>query len=157
MKLRPKPEPSPAPPPEHGAPAISAGIGAPVRRREDARLVTGRGRYADDLALPRQAHAAMVRSPHAHAHLRGIDTAPALAVPGVLAVLTGRDLIADGLAAVPNKTFSWHPAEIPLINTDRTPPFSAPDFPLPPDKTRFVGEPVAMVVADTLAVAKDGA
>lgn len=118
--------------------------------------MTGRGRYTDDLALPRQAYAAMVRSPHAHAELRAIDATAALTTPGVLAVLTGRDLLEDGLAAVPNKTFSWHPAEVPLINTDGSPPFNAPDFPLPHDRARFVGEPVAMVVAETHAAARDG-
>ena len=99
----------------------------------------------------------MVRSPHAHARIRSIDTAAALAVPGVLAVLTGTDWVADGLKPIPNKTFSWHPAEIPLINTDGSPPFNAPDFPLPLDKARFVGEAVAMVVAETVGAAKDGA
>ncbi len=139
------------------APAASTRIGEPVRRREDLRLVAGRGCYTDDLALPRQAYAAMVRSPYAHAVLGAIDASQALAVPGVLAVLTGRDLVADGLKAVPNKTFSWHPAEVPLINTDGTPAYNAPDFPLPHDKARFVGEAVAMVVAETMTAAKDGA
>ncbi len=75
----------------------------------------------------------------------------------MIAVLTGRDLLADGLKPIPLKTFSWHPAEIPLHNTDGSPPFTAPDFPLPHDKARFVGEAVAMVVAETVAAAKDGA
>jgi aerobic carbon-monoxide dehydrogenase large subunit len=139
------------------APATSARIGEPVRRREDLRLITGRGSYTDDLSLPNQAYAAMVRSPHAHAIIRTIDTSAALAVPGVIAVLTGRDWRSDGLQPIPNKTFSWHPAEIPLINTDGSPPFNAQDFPLPDDKARFVGEAIAMVVAETLAAAKDGA
>jgi aerobic carbon-monoxide dehydrogenase large subunit len=139
------------------APASSARIGEPVRRREDVRLVTGRGCYTDDLSLPNQAHAAMVRSPHAHAIIRTIDTSAALAVPGVIAVLTGHDWRGDGLQPIPHKTFSWHPAEIPLINTDGSPAFNAQDFPLPDDKARFVGEAIAMVVAETLAAAKDGA
>ena len=121
-------------------PANSTRIGQPVRRREDLRLITGQGHYTDDLSLPGQAYAAMVRSPHAHAIIRSIDKAAALAVPGVIAVLTGEDWVADGLKPIPNKTFSWHPAEIPLINTDGSPPFNAPDFPLPHDKARFVGE-----------------
>jgi carbon-monoxide dehydrogenase large subunit len=137
--------------------ATGTGIGQPVRRREDLRLVTGQGRYADDMALPGQAHAAIVRSPHAHAVIRSIDTQPARAVPGVIAVLTGRDWLADGLKSTPIKTFSWHPAEMPLINTDGSPPFTAPDFPLPNDKARFVGEALAIVVAETIAAAKDGA
>jgi aerobic carbon-monoxide dehydrogenase large subunit len=139
------------------APVTSHRIGAPVRRREDLRLVTGKGCYTDDQSLPGQAYAAMVRSPHAHAVIRAIDTSVALAVPGVIAVLTGEDWRKDGLQAVPNKTFSWHPAEIPLINTDGSPPFNAPDYPLPADKARFVGEPIAMVVAETIVAAKDGA
>jgi aerobic carbon-monoxide dehydrogenase large subunit len=138
-------------------PPTSTGIGQPVRRREDLRLVTGQGRYTDDLALPGQVYAAMVRSPHAHAQIRSIDKTDALAVPGVIAVLTGRDWLADGMKPAPVKTFSWHPAEIPLINTDGSPPFTAPDFPLPHDKARFAGEALAIVVAETVAAARDGA
>ena len=79
-------------------------------------------------------------------------------MPGVIAVLTGKDWIADGMKAVPNKTFSWHPAEMPLRQHRRlADPFNAPDFPLPYDKARFVGEPLVMVVGETLAAAKDGA
>lgn len=136
--------------------ATGTGIGQPVRRREDLRLITGKGRYTDDLNLPGQVYAAMLRSPHAHAVIRSIDTTAALAVRGVIAVLTGKDWIADGMKAVPNKTFSWHPAEMPLINSDGSAPYNAPDFPLPCDKARFVGEPLVMVVAETLAAAKDG-
>ena len=88
---------------------------------------------------------------------RSIDVAPALAVPGVIAVLTGRDLVADGLKPMPHKTWSWHPAEIPLQNTDGAPASPRRTFPLPADKARFVGEAVAMVVAETIAAAKDGA
>ena len=73
------------------------GIGQPVRRKEDFRLLTGRGRYGDDLALPRMVHAAFVRSPHAHARIRSMDKTAALAVPGALAVLAGADYVADGL------------------------------------------------------------
>ena len=138
-------------------PATGAGIGQSVRRQEDLRLVTGQGNYADDLNLPRQAHAAMVRSPHAHAVIRSIDAKAALEVPGVIAVLTGQDWLADELKSIPIKTLSWHPAEIPLINTDGSPAFTAPDFPLPHDKARFVGEALAIVVGETVAAAKDGA
>ena len=138
-------------------PPTSTGIGQPVRRREDLRLLTGQGSYSDDLKLPGQAYAAMVRSPHAHAIIRSIGTEAAQAVPGVIAVLTGQHWVADGMKAVPNKTFSWHPAEMPLINTDGSQPFNAPDFPLPYDKARFTGEPLVMVVGETVAAAKDGA
>jgi aerobic carbon-monoxide dehydrogenase large subunit len=133
------------------------GIGQPVRRREDLRLVTGQGCYTDNLSLPGQVHAAVVRSPHAHAIIRSVDKTAALALPGVIAVLTGKDWLADGMQPAPIKTFSFHPAEIPLINTDGSSPFTAPDFPLPHDKVRFAGEAVAIVVAETLAAAKDGA
>ena len=86
-----------------------------------------------------------------------VDTASAIAVPGVLAVLTGRDLIADGLNPIPHKVWSQHPAEIMLREHDGFKTFTAPHYPLPADKARFVGETVAMVVAETVAAAKDGA
>src|SRR5579862_9701355 len=94
------------------------GIGQPVRRREDLRLLTGLGRYSDDLVLPGQAYAVMLRSPHAHAMIGTIDTTVAGAMPGVLTVLTGRDMLADGLRPIPHAVWSGHPAEIPLPNTD---------------------------------------
>jgi aerobic carbon-monoxide dehydrogenase large subunit len=137
--------------------ATSTRIGQPVRRREDMRLVTGNGSYADDVNLPGQAYAAMVRSPHAHARIRAIDTEAAMAAPGVLAVLTGRDFIADGLKPIPHKVWSQHPAEIALKGRDGFTTFTAPHYPLPSDKVRFVGEAVAMVVARSVAAAKDGA
>ncbi len=140
-----------------GNAATSGGIGAPVRRREDLRLVRGAGRYTADENLPGQAYAVMVRSPHAHAAIRAIAKDEALATSGVLAVLTGADLMADGLRPIPHKPWSPHPAEIKLHNSDGTPPFEAPHFPLPSDKARFVGETVAMVVAETINAAKDGA
>ena len=91
-----------------GKPA-NTGIGAPVRRREDRRLLTGGGRYSDDLNLPGQAYAVMLRSPHAHALIRAIDTAAASAAPGVLAVLTGAELRADGLHPIPHAVWSQPP------------------------------------------------
>ena len=135
----------------------NSGIGQPVRRKEDLRLVTGQGCFSDDVDLPGQAYAVMVRSPHAHARIRSIDVAPALAVPGVVAVLTGRDLLADRVKPIPHKQWSYHPAEIPLQNKDGAAVFAAAHFPMPADKARFVGEAVAMVIADTVAAAKDGA
>src|SRR5260370_23955590 len=83
---------------------ITNGIGQPIRRKEDFRLLTGRGSFADDVRPPQMAHAVIVRSPHAHAHaqIASIDKAAALASPGVLAVLTGPDYIADGLAPIPH-------------------------------------------------------
>src|SRR3954447_8424378 len=100
--------------------AAETGIGRPVRRREDVRLLTGRGRYSDDLNLPGQAYAAMVRSPHAHALIRSIDTAAACALPGVLAVLTADDLHADGINPLPNIANN-HPADISIRNKDGSP------------------------------------
>ena len=135
----------------------NSGIGQPVRRKEDLRLLTGQGCFSDDVNLPGQAYAVMVRSPHAHARIASIDVAPALAVPGVVAVLTGRDLVADGVKPIPHKQWSYHPAEIPLQNKDGAPVFAAAHLPMPADKARFVGEAVAMVIADSVAAAKDGA
>jgi carbon-monoxide dehydrogenase large subunit len=132
-------------------------IGQPVRRREDLRLVTGRGSFTDDVNLPAQVYAVMVRSPHAHARIRGIDIAPAMAVPGVLAVLTGRDLLADGLRPIPHKVWQQHPADLVLRERNGFKTFTAPHYALPADKVRFVGETVAVVVAETVAAAKDGA
>jgi carbon-monoxide dehydrogenase large subunit len=140
----------------HG-PATSTRIGQPVPRKEDMRLITGRGRYTDDLNVEGQAYAVMVRSPHAHAIIRSIDTSGALAVPGVVAALTGADFIADQMKPIPNKTFSLHPAEMPLVNSDGTPAFNVPDYPMPADKTRFVGEAIVMVIAESINAAKDGA
>src|SRR5882672_12769818 len=136
--------------------ATSARIGQPVRRKEDLRLVTGKGCYTDDISLPGQVYAVMVRSPHAHARIRAVDIAPAIAAPGVLAVLTGRDLLADGLRPIPHKVWSQHPAELMLRERDGCKTFTAPHYALPADKVRFVGEAVAMVIATTIAAAKDG-
>jgi aerobic carbon-monoxide dehydrogenase large subunit len=133
------------------------GIGQPIRRKEDLRLVTGNGRYTDDINLSGQAYAIMVRSPHAHARIRAINITPAMAVPGMLAVLTGRDLVADGLKPIPHKVWSQHPAEIMLREHNGFKTFAAPHYALPSDKVRFVGEAVAMVIATTVAAAKDGA
>src|SRR6202044_509500 len=115
-------------------PATASGIGQPVRRREDLRLVRGNGRYTADENLPDQVYAVMLRSPHAHARIRSIDTAEAKAVPGVLAVLTGADVLADGFNPIPHKPWSPHPAEATLRNTSGEPPFEAPHWSLPADK-----------------------
>ena len=138
-------------------PAKSARIGEPVLRKEDLRLITGAGCFSDDVSLSGQAYSIMLRSPHAHARLLSIDTAKALTIPGVLAVLTGRDLLNDGIKPIPHRPFSPHPADIPLENTDGTAMFMAPHYPLAIDKVRHVGEAVAMVIAETVAAAKDGA
>jgi carbon-monoxide dehydrogenase large subunit len=122
-------------------------IGQPVPRTEDPVLVQGRGRYTDDVSLPGEAYAAMVRSRHAHGVLKGIDTAAARAMPGVLAVYTGADLRGYGtLKCVP-----------PLKNRDGTPMKKPPRPALAIDKVRFVGDPVACVVAETAIAAKEAA
>src|SRR5882724_10239952 len=136
--------------------AAPQGIGKPVVRRVDPRLVTGGGCYTDDVTLPGQAHAGMVRSPHAHAAIRSIDATDALKTPGVLAVLTGADAAADGLAPIPHRPVPTNPHEVPLKSRDGSAFYVAPHAPLPVDRARFVGEPVAMVVAETAAAARDG-
>ena len=131
------------------------GIGQPVRRKEDRRLLQGRGSYGDDLVLPNLAHAVLVRSPHAHARIVRIDIDRAMRAPGVLAVLTGADYIADGLKPIPHGPCVFPPPDVPVRL--RMPPIEAPHYPMPVDKARFVGEAVACVVADSLARAKDAA
>ena len=123
------------------------GIGQPVRRSEDPKLVRGEGRYTDDINLPGQAYAVMVRSRDAHGVIRGIDTAAAKAMPGVLAVLTGEDL----------KAYGGLKCLLPLKSRDGSPIKYKPRPALATDKVRFVGDPVACVVAETIAQAKDAA
>ena len=135
----------------------NTGIGQPVRRREDFRLLTGKGCYSDDFNFPDQAYGVMVRSPHPHATICSIDTTAAATAPGVLAVLTGRDLLADGLQPIPHSVGTRHPADITLENKDGSPPFIPPHFPMTADEARHCGEIVAMVVATTVAAAKDAA
>src|SRR5438270_14022788 len=136
--------------------AVANGIGQPVRRKEDFRLLTGRGSFADDIRLSGLAHAVIVRSPHAHAHIRSIDKAAALASPGVLAVLTGRDYIADGLAPIPHAAGLMGPPDV-AARVRGSGPIPTRDYPMPADRVRFVGEPVALVVAGTADQAKDAA
>jgi carbon-monoxide dehydrogenase large subunit len=124
-------------------------VGQPVPRTEDPVLVQGRGRYADDVSLPGQAYAVMVRSRHAHGVIRGIDVAAARAVPGVLAVYTGADLAAAGYGTLK--------CIVPLKNRDGTPMRKPPRPALAMDKVRFVGDPVTCVIAETALAAKDAA
>ena len=132
-------------------------IGEPVRRKEDLRLITGKGRFSDDVNLPRQVYAIMLRSPHAHARIRGIECRKALALPGVVTVLTGADLRADDIKHIPYNVFTLHPAEVQLVNTDGTRPFVTPCYSMAIEKVRYVGEVVAMVIAQSVDIAKDGA
>ncbi|MGD0430573.1 MAG: xanthine dehydrogenase family protein molybdopterin-binding subunit [Acetobacteraceae bacterium] len=136
---------------------MTSGIGAPVRRREDLRLLTGQGRYGDDLTLPDQTYAVMVRSPHAHAEIVTIDAGEACAMPGVLAMLTGRDMMEDGLRPIPHAIWSGHPAELPLPNTDGSIASGPPHFCMATSIARHVGDIVAVVVAATVAAARDAA
>ncbi len=136
---------------------MQSGIGTTVRRKEDLRLVTGRGCYSDDFNFPDQTYGAAVRSPHAHALIRGIDVAAARAMPGVRAVLTGADALADGLSRIPHLTAAGTPPDIVLHNRDGSPVPAAPHYVLPIDRVRHVGTAVAFVIAETLAQAKDAA
>ena len=132
-------------------------VGKPVERKEDLRLLTGRGRFSDDFALPGQAHAAMVRSPHAHARILGVDKTAALAAPGVLLVLSGQDVLDDGLQPVPHNPVPSTKYDMKLTGPGGSAVFIGPHYLLPADKARHVGEAVVMVVAETLAQALDAA
>jgi aerobic carbon-monoxide dehydrogenase large subunit len=134
-----------------------SGIGKPVPRREDARLLTGRGQYAADFNLPGQAFAYVLRSPHAHAKIVDIDLASATGARGALAVLIGTDALADGIGPIPHNPVPANPHEVPLKSRDGSPFFIAPHPVLAVDRVRYVGEPVAIVVAETLSQAVDAA
>ena len=123
------------------------GIGQAMTRREDLRLLTGAGQYIDDLSLPNEAHIAFVRSPHAHARIVSIDASAATAAPGVIAVLTGADLAADGIGEFP-----IGPG---LVRADGKPMTAPPYYALATDAARFVGQAVAAVVAQTRRQAED--
>jgi carbon-monoxide dehydrogenase large subunit len=135
---------------------VANGIGQPVRRKEDFRLLTGRGRYGDDVSLPGMAHVVFVRSPHAHARIVSIDKRAALAAPGVLAVLTGADYRAAGLGLIPHNPGLSAPPDV-QARLRGAAPIATGHYPLPADRVRFVGEPTAAVVAETIAEAKDAA
>src|SRR5215213_8360163 len=133
------------------------GLGDAVPRIEDLRLVRGQGQYTDDVALPKQTYASLVRSPHAHAKILNIDPSVAYSVPGVLAVLTGKEVSADDLKPIPHTLWSVHPGDMRFPNRDGSPQLSTPHNILPLARVRFVGEAIAMVVAETLASAVAGA
>jgi aerobic carbon-monoxide dehydrogenase large subunit len=123
------------------------GVGQPVRRTEDPVLVQGQGRYTDDLSLAGQAYAVFVRSRNGHGIIKRIDPAAAKALPGVLAIYTGKDLSAYGMLK----------CALPFKNRDGSEMKKPPRPSLPTDKVRFVGDPIAVVIAETLAQAKDAA
>jgi aerobic carbon-monoxide dehydrogenase large subunit len=140
----------PSPPEESNRWAIAKfGIGQPVLRTEDPKLVRGEGRFTDDVGVAGQAHAVMIRSRHAHGVIRAIDVAAARAMPGVLGVYTGADLSAAGYG-----TFK---CIVTFDNRDGSPMRKPARPALPTDKVRFVGDPIACVVAETLLQAKDAA
>jgi carbon-monoxide dehydrogenase large subunit len=132
-------------------------IGKPMPRNEDARLVTGRGRFSDDFRLDDQAYAAMVRSPYPHARIRRVDTGRVRAMPGVLGVFTGADCLADKLGPIPHDPLPKTKYDMKLTAAGGKPVFIGPHLLLPADKARHVGEAVAMVVANTLVQALDAA
>src|SRR3954463_10563929 len=123
-------------------------IGQPVPRSEDPVLLRGQGHYSDDVSLPGQAYAVMLRSHYAHGIVRGIDTAAARAMRGVLAVYTAADLAAGGIGPLPARQV--------MNNRDGTPMLQPVRYVLATDKARHVGEAVAAVIGETLAAAKDG-
>src|SRR6185436_5372430 len=125
------------------------GAGQPVRRLEDNRLVTGHGQYTDDFNFPGTAHAAILRSPHARAKLKTIDTLAAREAPGVIAVYTNKDIEAAGLGPVPCMAL--------LPNKDGSQMFNPPRPALAKGHVHHLGDPVAMVVAETAAQAPDAA
>jgi carbon-monoxide dehydrogenase large subunit len=125
------------------------GIGQPVRRFEDKRLLCGNGRFQHDVVLPGQTYAVVLRSPHAHAAIRAMDLTAAQAAPGVLAIYTGEDLAAAGLGTMGVPFRRQRP--------DGTPMFWRAHLGLAQGRVRYVGEPVAFIVAESLAQAKDAA
>jgi aerobic carbon-monoxide dehydrogenase large subunit len=127
----------------------ATGIGAAVRRREDHRFITGKGHYTDDINRPGQSYAFFIRSPHAHATIKSIDAKTASIMPGVLAILTGADLAADKIG---NLICGWM-----IHSKDGSPMKMAPHPALANGKVCYVGDPVAVVIADTLAQARDAA
>jgi aerobic carbon-monoxide dehydrogenase large subunit len=129
--------------------ATDTRIGGSAQRKEDQRFLTGHGRYTDDIDLPRQTYAYFLRSPHAHARIQSIDTALARKAPGVVAVFTGEDLSADGVGALP---CGW---QITDVSGE---PMKEPPHPLlAQGKVRYVGDHVAVVIAETYHQARDAA
>jgi len=123
------------------------GIGQPVRRKEDTRFLTGTGRFTDDISRPGQAHAVVLRSPHAHARIARIDVAAARAAPGVVLVLTHEEASADKLPAIPCQV------DVPGRGGEKM--FVPPRPVLAGDTVRYVGDPVALIVAETVEAARD--
>src|SRR5207253_2639826 len=119
-------------------------FGSSIKRREDPRLITGKGVYVDDVKLPATTYASFVRSPHAHARIKAIDSSAARKLPGVVAVYTGKELSAGGVKSLPVEWF------LPTINLP-------PHLPLAVDRARYMGDAVAVVIAESPYVARDAA
>ncbi len=132
-------------------------IGQPLLRNEDDRLLNGRGRYSDDINLPGQAYAAMVRSPHAYAEIRSIDASAARAHPGVIDVLTGQDWLDDGLQPIPHSPIPSGHDGLGMSLEKWQKVYLGLNYPLAPERPRFAGEAVAMVIAESHAIAQDAA
>ena len=124
-------------------------LGQAVSRTEDPRLLRGGGQYVDDLRLPGECHAYMLRSPHAHARILRIDCAIARKIPGVIAVYTGADWLLDGLGQ--------HTIEISRAQRDGSPQFCPVRHAIEPDTVRMVGDIVVMIIAETVNIGKDAA
>jgi len=129
------------------------GLGQPVQRVEDLRFTTGRGKYTDDITLPHQLRATILRSPHAHARIVSIDTSEAAQAPGVAAVFTGDDVAAAGLGDPPCLATRIFPLKRPDGSDTTTPPRPL----LARERVRYVGDYVALVLAETLDQARDAA
>ena len=125
----------------------ATGIGAPVRRKEDFRFITGKGHYTDDVNRPGQAYAYFVRSPHAHARIGAIHKGEAEASPGVVAIFTGEDIAADKIGGL---ICGWM-----IHSKDGTPMKAGPHPALAQGKVRYVGDHVAVVIAETYAQARE--
>jgi aerobic carbon-monoxide dehydrogenase large subunit len=128
---------------------MAFGVGQPVTRKEDPRFLTGRGKYVADIDLVRQTHGVFIFSGHAHANIKSIDASQALKAPGVVAVLTGKDYAADKLGPIM--------AEAMPEDFGGPKGYRSQHFPLAVDKVRYVGERVAIVIAETEAQARDAA
>jgi carbon-monoxide dehydrogenase large subunit len=126
------------------------GIGQPVRRKEDVRFLTGKGTYIDDIAPENLAHAVVLRSPHAHAKILSLDTGEAETIPGILGIVTGKDWVREDFQPMPTKS---------AVNKkiDGTPLNQPQRYSIAIDKVRYVGEPVALIVAETESQAQDAA
>src|SRR6202049_3141270 len=125
------------------------GIGASVVRKEDRRFITGKGRYVDDIKLQGMTHAHFVRSPHAHAKVKSIDSSAAMKMPGVVGVLTGKQIVDDKIG---NLICGWA-----ITSKDGTPMKMGAWPAMAPETVRFVGQAVAVVIAETKNQAKDAA